>query len=74
MEPEFVGDFSSIHCVGKILFVGKDKQERIAKLILVEHPLQLLPSLRHTFPIVRVHNKDDTLSILEVCKMVKDVS
>lgn len=74
MEPEFVGDFGSIHCVGEILFVGKDKQERITKLVLVEHPLQLLSGLRHTFPIIRVHDEDDTLSVLEVCKMIEDVS
>jgi hypothetical protein len=50
------------------LLVGKDKEERIAKFILVEHPLQFLPCLRDTFPIVRVYDENDTLGVLEVCE------
>lgn len=67
MEPKFVGNLSSIHRVGQILLVGKDKQERITELILVEHALQLLTCLGDTLAIVGVDHENDTLGILEVC-------
>ena len=66
METQLVRDFSSVHSVGKILLVGEDKQESVAELVLVEHPLELLTSLRNTFPIVGVDNEDDALRVLEV--------
>lgn len=67
VETQLVRDFSSVHSVGKILLVGEDKQESVAELVLVEHPLELLTSLRNTFPIVGVDNEDDALRVLEVC-------
>lgn len=67
VEPKFVGNLSSIHRVGQILLVGKDKQERITELILVEHALQLLTCLGDTLAIVGVDHENDTLGILEVC-------
>jgi hypothetical protein len=56
------------------LLVGKDKEEGIAEFILIEHPLQFLPCLRDTFPIVRVHDENDTLGVLEVCEKNKNIS
>lgn len=50
----------------KILFVGKDQQQSISELILVQHPLELLTSLGHTLSIVGVDDEDDTLGVLEV--------
>ena len=50
----------------EILFVGKDEKQSVAQLVLVEHPLQLLPSLDNTITIIAVHDEDDTLSILKV--------
>jgi hypothetical protein len=48
------------------LLVGENKEEGISKLILVEHALQLFPSLDNSVTIVAVNDKDDTLGILEV--------
>jgi hypothetical protein len=67
MKSQFVGDFGSIHGVGKILLVGEDKKEGIAELVLVEHTLKLLTRLRNTFTIIGVDNKDDALGVLKVC-------
>ena len=50
----------------KILFVGEDQKESVSKLILVQHALQLLPSLNNTISIVGVNDEDDALSILEI--------
>lgn len=50
----------------KILFVGKDQEQGITELILVEHALQFLTCLNNTIPVVRVDDEDDTLSVLEV--------
>lgn len=66
MQSKLVGDLCSIHGIGKILLVGKDKEEGIPELILVQHPLQLFTSLRNTFPIIRVDDEDDTLGVLEI--------
>ena len=71
METQLVRDFSSVHSVGKILLVGEDKQESVAELVLVEHPLELLAGLRDTFPIVGVDDEDDTLGVLEVWSVEK---
>jgi hypothetical protein len=56
------------------LLVGKDKEEGIAEFILIEHPLQFLPCLRDTFPIVRVYDENDTLGVLEVCRKKRHYS
>ena len=52
MKSQFVGNFSSVHGVGKILFVGKYKKEGIAKFIFVEHTLKLFTGFRDTLTIV----------------------
>lgn len=68
METKLIGDLSGVHGVRKILLVSKDKKESIPKLILVQHSLEFLPSLRYTLSIVGIDNEDNTLGILEVCK------
>lgn len=50
----------------QILLVGKDQEKGIPKLILVQHPLELLTSLADTLPIVGIDNEDDSLGVLEV--------
>lgn len=42
METKLVGDFSRIHGIGEILLVGKHQQERVAKLVLIQHALELI--------------------------------
>lgn len=66
MQTKLVSDLSSVHCVWQILLVGEDQKESIPELILVQHTLKLLASLRNTITIVAVNNEDDTLSVLEV--------
>lgn len=66
METELVSNFSSVHGVGQVLLVGENEKKRIPKFVLVEHPLELLAGLRHTLPIVGIHNENDTLGVLEV--------
>lgn len=48
------------------MLVGKDQENGIPQLILVEHALQLLTSLDDTVAIVAVNDEDDTLGVLEV--------
>ena len=48
------------------MLVGENKEEGISKLILVEHALQLFPSLDNSVTIIAVDDKDDTLGILEI--------
>lgn len=50
----------------QILFIGKDQEQSIPQLVLVQHTLQLLTSFRHTITIVAINNEDDALRILEV--------
>lgn len=66
VEAKLVCDLGGVHGVGKILLVGKDKKDGIAKLVLVEHALELLSCLDNTIAIVGVNDEDDTLSVLEV--------
>jgi hypothetical protein len=48
------------------LLVGENEEKSIPKLVLVEHALQLFPSLDNSVTIVAINDKDDTLGILEV--------
>lgn len=66
VETKLVCDLGGVHGVGKILLVGENKQDSIAKLVLVEHALELLSCLNNTIAIVGVNDEDDTLSVLEV--------
>lgn len=66
MQPKLICNFSSVHGVGQILLVCENKQKSITQFILVKHPLEFFASFRHTFPIVRINDEDDALSILEV--------
>jgi hypothetical protein len=66
VKTKLVGDFSGVHGIGQVLLVGKDKEEGVTKLVLVEHSLQLLTRFRNTFPVVRVYNKNDALGVLVV--------
>jgi hypothetical protein len=56
----------TVETYGKILLVGKDQEESISQLVLVEHALQLLAGLDDTVTIVAVDDEDDTLGVLEV--------
>ena len=51
---------------GQILLVGKDQQNGVPQLVLVQHALQLLAGLDDTVAIVAVDDEDDTLGVLEV--------
>ena len=50
----------------KILLVGKDEENGVTELVLVEHALELLASLDDTVAIVAVDDEDDALGVLEV--------
>lgn len=73
VETELVSNFSSVHCVGQILLVGKDEQQGVPQFIFVQHALQLVACLRDTVTIVRVDNKNDTLGVLEVYVGIRGV-
>jgi hypothetical protein len=50
----------------QILLVGKDKENGIPELILVQHTLELLSGLDDTITIIAIDDEDDTLGVLEV--------
>ena len=54
------------HGVGQILLVREHEQHGVAQLILVQHAVQLVPSLRHAVSVVGIHDEDQTLGVLEV--------
>lgn len=56
----------SFSAYGKILFVGKDQENSLTQLILVEHALKFLTGLNDTITIVAVDDEDDTLGVLKV--------
>lgn len=51
---------------GKILFVGKDEEKGITKLVFVQHTLKFLACLDDTISVIGIDHEDDTLSILEI--------
>ena len=48
------------------LFVGEYEQDSVAKLVLLEHTMQLVTCLSDTLAIIAVHDEDEALGILEV--------
>ncbi len=48
------------------LFVGKYKQDSVAKFVFLEHTMQFVTCLPHTFTIIAVNDEDETLCILEI--------
>lgn len=55
-----------LHAHRQVLLVGKDQEQCVPQLVLVQHTLQFLTSLCHAVAVVAVDNKDDTLSVLEI--------
>lgn len=51
---------------GKILLVGKDQEDGVPQLILVQHALKFFSGLGDTVAIVGVDDEDDALGVLEV--------
>ena len=58
--------FTALETYRQILLVGKDKEESVPQLVLVQHALELLTRLNNTVAIVAVNDEDDTLGVLEV--------
>merc|ERR1711904_484126 len=66
VEAELVGDLCGVHGVGQVLLVGKDQQNGLAQLVLVEHAVQLIARLANTVAIVRIDHEDHSLRVLVV--------
>jgi hypothetical protein len=66
VETKLICYLSSIHCIWQILLVSKNEQDSIPQLILIQHPVELIPCLNNTISVVAINNKDKTLCVLEV--------
>ncbi len=66
MQAQLIRNLGGIHGIRQILLIGKDQQESISELILVEHALQFLTGFDDTVAIVAVDDEDDALRVLEV--------
>lgn len=66
VKAKLVGNLGGVHGVWKILLVGKDQQDGVAQLVLVEHTLEFLAGLDDTVTIVAVDDEDDALGVLKV--------
>jgi len=66
MQTKLVRDLSSVHGVRQVLLVGKDKQDGLTKLILIQHAVELIAGLANAITIVRVNNKYHALGVLVV--------
>ena len=66
VQSKFVRHFGGAHGVWQILLVGKDQQDGVTQLVLVQHSVHLVPSSIDTVGIVRVNDKDQALRVLVV--------
>jgi len=66
VKTQLVCDLGGVHGIGQILLVGKNQENGIPELILVQHTLQLLSGLNNTVTIIAVNDEDDALGVLEV--------
>jgi hypothetical protein len=70
VKTQLVSNLSSVHSVGKILFVCEYEKKGITEFVFIEHTLELLTSFGDTLTIVGIDYEDDSLGILEVCKVL----
>ena len=66
VQSKLVGHLGRTHGVGEILLVGKDEEDRIAELVLVEHSVQLVPRRVDTVAVVGIDDEDEALRVLVV--------
>ena len=66
VKSKLVCDFCCVHGVRKILFVSENKEDSIAELVFIEHAVQFIAGFTDTIAIITIHDKDQTLSVLEV--------
>lgn len=60
VEAKLISDLSGIHCVGKILFVSKNKQNSITQLILENQQIMILNVISPLSTIVPFHDSHVT--------------
>ena len=46
------------------LLVREDEEDGVPEFVLVQHPIQLFLGLADSFPIVAVHDEDQSLRVL----------
>jgi len=66
MQSKFVGHFRCTHCVGEILFVGKDQKDGVTQFVFVQHSVQFVSCGVDTVGIIGIDDEDQTLSVLVV--------
>jgi len=66
VKAQLVGDFGRVHRLRKILLVREDEEDGVPEFVLVQHPIQLFLGLADSFPIVAVHDEDQSLRVLEI--------
>ena len=55
-----------VHTLLDILLVGKDEQQTVLHLVIIDDPVQLLPRLVHPGAVARVNDEDEALGAAEV--------
>ena len=58
-QVQLLSNLTHAHGIGEVLLVGIYQQHGIAKLILIQHPLQLIPGVVNAVAVVRVNDKND---------------
>jgi hypothetical protein len=66
MKTQFIRDLCGIHCVWKILFIGKYQQDGIPQFVFVQHAVQLVPRLADAITIVAIDHENEALGVLEI--------
>lgn len=66
VQSQLLRQLRGRHRIRQILLVGEDQDHSVAQLVLGQHVLELLLGLTHSLPVVRVHDKDQALRVLEV--------
>mmetsp|Transcript_16073 Transcript_16073/g.26848 ORF Transcript_16073/g.26848 Transcript_16073/m.26848 type:complete len:253 (+) Transcript_16073:59-817(+) len=66
VQSKLISHLSSAHGIWKILLVGENKKDSIAQFVLVQHSVHLITGSINTIRVVRIDNKDQSLSVLVV--------
>ena len=63
MKPELISDFRSGHGPLNILLVGINENDGVLELFIVDHFVQFVSCVVHSFAVVGVHDEDDSLGV-----------
>lgn len=70
VQSKLVRQFSGVHRIWQILFVGVDEYRGISEFFVLEKSMKLIARLQYSFSIARVDDEYDAMCVLVIFESV----